>query len=160
MAKQTRYSDLPHARFYCAWADLPAWRVLRPEAKALLLEMLVRYRPGQNFLTISDRMAAEWVGCARPTIANAFVDLEERGWIKVQRVGRTDGPKARRASAYSLTQYPDDWGNPATKDFERWLAPPERLKRTPATAKKQASNSKILGQMSEFHRDGYCGSKV
>lgn len=149
MAQQTRYSDKPHARFYSEWVDLPAWRALRPEAKALLLDILVRYRPGQNLLAISDRMAAEWVGCSRPTVAKAFADLEDCGWIKVERVGRTNGPKARRASAYSLTQYPDDWGTPPSKDYERWIAPRERLKRTPARAKKLACNGKKTNQIAE-----------
>lgn len=134
-------------RIYATWMRLPAWRVLTPYAVTILNELLGRYRPGFNLMSVSERTAAQWGRCARATAAKALVELETCGWIVVERVGRTDGPKARRASAYSLTMYADDWGNPPTCAFKRWIAPRERLKMLPVTVRNMASNGSDMSQI-------------
>ena len=48
MPAATKYRDRPHARIYSAWLELPAWREASLAARCLLVEMLARYRPGEN----------------------------------------------------------------------------------------------------------------
>ena len=112
--------DQSHARIYGHWETLPAWNLLSPYARCILVAMLMDYRKGSNFIVMSDADAARRANCARVTAAKAIQQLEECGWIKVARVGKMWGRRVGRASAYYLTQYPEDIGIPATKDFLKW----------------------------------------
>lgn len=137
--------DKPHARIYRSWLDLPAWTTLSAHARCLLVELLARYRPMEpNGFEISDRTASQLVDCARNTGAKALAELEDRGWIKVVRVGRLFGPKAKRASVYELTYYTSSQGDAPTKEFLRWQPHPiQRLKNKPSTAHVKAVNGSI-----------------
>lgn len=140
-----RQTDRPHARIYFAWMDLPAWTTLTPVAQALLVNLLTRYRPLEpNAFEISDRTATDLVSCARNTASKALADLVDRGWLRVVRVGRIRGPKARRASVYALTAFPEEMGMPAAKDFLRWQPHPiQRLRSKPSTAQFRAVNGSL-----------------
>lgn len=140
-----RPTDKPHARIYRAWMDLPAWTTLTPVAQALFVNVLTRYRPMEpNRFEISDRTATTLVNCARATASKALADLVDRGWLRVIRVGRLQGPKARRASVYALTAFPEDSASQARKDFLRWQPHPiQGLKPKPSTAHFRAANGSL-----------------
>lgn len=137
--------DKPHARIYRQWMDLPAWTTLTPLAQALITNLTTRYRPHEpNRFELSDRTVTTLVRCARNTARKALADLEDRGWLRVVRVGQMRGPKAKRASVYSLTALPLDAGEPATKEFLRWKPDPvQRLKPKPSTAHIRAANGSL-----------------
>jgi DNA-binding transcriptional MocR family regulator len=134
--------DKPHARIYRHWLDLPSWTTLTAVAQSLIVNLMASYRPQEpNRFEISDRAATALVRCSRNTAAKAMAELEDRGWLRVIRVGRMRGPKAKRASVYVLTAFPEDISNPATKDFLRWQPQPiQRLKERPSTAQIRAVN--------------------
>jgi hypothetical protein len=137
--------DRPHARIYREWMDLPAWTTLMPVAQSLIVNLLTRYRPQEpNRFELSDRTVAKLVSCSRNTARKALDDLEDRGWMKVVRVGSFIGPKARRASAYALTAFPLEIGMPPQKDFLHWKPDPiQRLKPKPSTAQIRAVNGSL-----------------
>lgn len=137
--------DKPHARIYRQWMDLPAWTTLTPLAQALITNLITRYRPHEpNLFELSDRTVTTLVRCARNTARKALEDLEDRGWIRVVRVGRMNGPKAKRASVYALTAFTIEPGEPATKEFLRWKPDPtQRLNPKPSTAHVRAVNGSL-----------------
>lgn len=120
MAKATKRRDRAHARIYAAWLDLPAWQALSHAAKALLVEMMGRYRPGDNSrLEWPVRECAALLRCSLSTASVALNELEECGWIAVTRVGSFS--RKSRASRYRLAMFCDDaTGEPPTREFESW----------------------------------------
>jgi hypothetical protein len=145
--------DASHARIYRHWLELPAWQTLKPAPRALLVDLLTRYRPMEpNAFEVSDRTAAIVTNCSRGTARLALADLEDRGWIKVIRVGRMIGPKGRRASVYTLTAFPETLGALPTKEFERWQPHPcQRLKTRPSTDQIRPVNGSIQVRKEELH---------
>src|SRR5450631_1977545 len=88
MAAATKFSDGPHARIYSAWLELPAWREASLAARGLLVEMLARYRPGDNGrLEWSVRRVAEVLRVSKSTASAVLIELETIGWIVVMRAG-------------------------------------------------------------------------
>ena len=120
MAAATKYRERPHARIYFAWVELPAWREASIAARCLLVEMLARYRPGDNGrLEWPVRRVAEVLGVSKTTAGKILIELETTGWIAVMRVGSFSGKS--RASLYALAMYINDvTGEPPTRAFERW----------------------------------------
>jgi hypothetical protein len=120
MATATKYRDRPHARIYSAWMELAAWREASLAARVLLIEMLARYRPGDNGrLEWSIRRVAEVLGASKATASTALKELETVGWIEVTRVGSFS--RKGRPSHYALAMFANDvTGEPATRTFERW----------------------------------------
>jgi hypothetical protein len=137
--------DQPHARIYRQWMDLPAWTTLTAVAQSLIVNLMTRYRPHEpNQFEISDRTATTLVRCSRNTASKALVELEDRGWLRVIRVGRMRGPKAKRASIYTLTAFAGEPAKPATKDFLHWRpAAIQRLNGKPSTAQIRAVNGSL-----------------
>jgi hypothetical protein len=120
MTTATKFRDRPHARIYAHWRQYPAWTSLGLVARALLVEMLMEYRPGTNGrLAWSCRKAARAVGVSKDRAARALIELEMRGWVTVERVanfGRRNLP-----AEYALTMYANDAsGAPASYAFEAW----------------------------------------
>ena len=124
MAASLKTRDRSHARIYGYWEHLPAWNVLSVYGRAILTVMLMDYRKGQNFIILSDAMAARRANCSRATAAKAIEELQELGWIKVARVGKMRGRRHTRASAYYLTMYPEEIGIPASHDYRKWQPVP------------------------------------
>jgi DNA-binding transcriptional MocR family regulator len=120
MTTATKYRDRPHARIYSAWMELSAWRAVSIAARCLLVEMLTRYRPGDNGrLEWSVRDVAEVLGVSKSTASTALIELETTGWIEVTRAGSFS--RKGRASFYALAMFTNDvTGEPATRTFERW----------------------------------------
>jgi DNA-binding transcriptional MocR family regulator len=116
MPAPVRRADRPHARLYCDWLDLPAFRALSPQAVSLLVHMLARHRPGENGrLSWSVRRIADALQSSKDTASKAMDELEANGWVAVAEVGRF-GHRAR-SSRYRLTMFTDAEGTPATMDF-------------------------------------------
>jgi len=120
MTTATKYRDRPHARIYSAWVELPAWREASLAARCLLVEMLARYRPGENGrLEWPVRRVAEVLRISKTTAGQVLIELETIGWIVVMRAGSFSGKS--RASLYALAMYTNDvTGEPPTRAFERW----------------------------------------
>jgi hypothetical protein len=148
MAAATKYRDRPHARIYSAWLELPAWREASLAARGLLVEMLGRYRPGENGkLEWPVRRVAEVLGVSKSTASTALIELETIGWIEVTRAGSFS--RKGRASLYALAVYDNHvTGEPATRTFERWrpdgnrpLGPRCRVSRQTRTVRSEPQDS-------------------
>ena len=121
MVAATKFAGPSHARFYSDWLDLPSYRNLHPPARALLLETMARYRPKTSTqFEWSSRKAAGLLLCSRSTAAQALHELVECGWLKVERVGRTKGPRATRPSVYSLTMFGTAMDPTPSREFMTW----------------------------------------
>ena len=120
MARATKYRDQSHARIYGAWRALPAWQTLSLAGRCLLLEMLLEFRPGTNgMLAWSCRKAARPLGVGKSTAAPALIDLEMRGWIRVEKVAGFD--HKTQPVFYSLAMFSNDATNePASRAFQHW----------------------------------------
>jgi hypothetical protein len=121
MALATKQRDAAHGRVYAEWLSLPAWRDMGAAPRALLIELLTKYRPTEpNFVELSDRKAASILGCSRPTAAKAVAKLVECGWLEVERHGGMKGRFSKRSSGYSLTMQPLFPGDAPTRAFMKW----------------------------------------
>lgn len=120
MANATNFRDRAHARIYSHWRQFPAWATLSLVGRAILVELLLEYRPGANGrLAWSCRRAAKAVGVSKDRAARALIELETKGWLTVESVasfGRRNAP-----AEYALSAYPNDVsGAPASFAFEFW----------------------------------------
>ena len=62
----------------------PAYRILKPPARALLVEFLHIYRPSRNGrLTITEAQAKTLLNVSEKIAARAFYELSEHGFIKL-----------------------------------------------------------------------------
>lgn len=105
-AKAVPRHDAPHARIYTHWLAAPAWSTLSAQAKVLLTVLLARYRPqNPNLFLLSDRRAADLVGCSPNAASKAVQQLAERGWIIIERHGGVSGARATRSRQVSLAAY-------------------------------------------------------
>lgn len=129
MTNATRERASPHARIYSSWVELPTWRALSPTARALLVEILARFRPGENgALEWPVRRAADVLGVSKATGARSLSELERNGWLSVARVGKFGG-KAKPAT-YALAMFKDDAaGELASMAFEHLPGEPYRVPR-------------------------------
>jgi len=152
MAKATNLRDRPHARIYSHWRNFPAWRALSLAARALLVEILMEYRPGQNGrLEWSWRRAAKAIGVSKDTAARALIELELLGWLTVERLagfGRRNAP-----ACYALTMFANDaTGDPPSFTFEH-IDPANPLLRGPVRVASQGHDGRISGTQASRHRD-------
>lgn len=104
---------LPHYMQKC-----PAWRTLSPNAKAVYLEILLRYDGGNNGeISYSVREAAT-IGVGRTAAWKALKELQDRGFVVMTRASSFT-LKTREARCWRLTAL--ECGTElATKDFMRW----------------------------------------
>ena len=142
MAKATNLRDRAHARVYAHWRTLPAWRLLSPVARCVLVEILMENRPGLNGrLEWSCRKAGRAVGVSKDRAARALIELEMLGWLSVERAalfGRRNPP-----AHYALTMFPNDVsGEPASFAFET-IDPGARCARTPKRVAFQGHDGRI-----------------
>ena len=115
-----------------------AFRSLSGPALKVWVELRCRYNGGNNGrLSLSFRQAAEHLGLSKTTVARAFAELVEKGFIKLRRAGRWYG---RLATEWILTDVKYD-GYPATRDWQNWRppAPPEKQKSVPRRHRQSAS---------------------
>jgi hypothetical protein len=118
MARAENQRDGSHARIYGSWVTLPSWRALSPQAVKLLVEILCRFRPGDNGrLPLSAKLAGEYLSASKATGARALRELDDAGWIRPVRLARFADRKGT-ATDYRLTMFGDDvTGEPATREY-------------------------------------------
>lgn len=125
MARATKYRDSAHARFYQKWMRLDAFHYLTGNAFKLLLCMMAEYRPelaNNGKLEWSDSKAGRAIGLSEASGRRALADLEDKGWISVERLGQ---PRRDKPTTYALAMWPNgSTGEPATMAFEHWQPPP------------------------------------
>ena len=94
-----------------------AYRLLSPQARALLVEMMRLYNGGNNgTIFMSQRDAAKALGIkTHATAAEYLRELQHRGFIKVVVYG-SFSVKTQLASVYELTMF-DVGSRKATKEF-------------------------------------------
>ena len=120
MATATKHrTGAAYVQFWERWTKLPAFRELSGQAAKLLIVIMAGYRPGKNgFLEWSDRKAGEAIGKSEATGRRALEELTEKGWITVERFGKTNPATPTR---YALAMFPNDASaEPAGRDFENW----------------------------------------
>jgi hypothetical protein len=152
MAKATNLRDRPHARIYAHWRQYPAWRALSLASRALLVEIMLEYRPGQNgCLEWSCRKAARAIGVSKDSAARALTQLELLGWLKVERIsnfGRRNAP-----AHYALTMFANDvTGDPPSFAFEH-IDPNNPLLGGPVRVAPQGPDGRIAGTQASRLRD-------
>lgn len=151
MAKATNFRDRPHARIYAHWRQYPAWRALSLASRALLIEILLEYRPGLNgHLEWSCRKAAQAIGVSKDRAARALTQLELLGWLTVERIarfGRRNAP-----ARYALTMYVNDvTGQPGSFAFEH--IDPDNPLLGPFHVAPQGQRGRIPGTAASPYRD-------
>src|SRR4051812_11790957 len=124
----TKFRDKSHARLYSTWAELPTWRALSPVARALLAEILMRFRPGENGrLQWPVRRAAALLGVSKDTAGRALVALERNGWLSVTKVAGFGGSHDPACDRLTMFDCPQD-GHVATHAYKFMVG--ERLTST------------------------------
>lgn len=132
----------------------PAWRALDTNARALYLELLVRFNGHNNgSIGLGTREAADSLNVKKDTARRAFNALEEHGFIAVAQTS-TFGQK-RLSREWLLTDRHDDRnGQGARKDFMRWrpekqnIGAPTRLcgKITPQSDADRRTHAPVNGK--------------
>jgi hypothetical protein len=98
-----QYTPLPYAQL-----KSEAWRSLSGAAVKVWLELHTRYNGSNNGkLHLSLNEAAENLGLGKATVQRAFVELETKGFLKLEKRGNW---YSRRA-------------HDATQDWHRWRRP-------------------------------------
>lgn len=151
--KATSKRDRAHARIYCHWLQLDAYRCLSCQARALLVEILAEYRPGTNgMLSWPVRKAAAVLGVSKSTAASCLIQLERNGWVKVTRISAFGG----RASPaqYRLTMFVCDVTCEPPTDAFAFLPGESFAKRRPAAGSRQKGS---IDPVFPDGRDGLTG---
>lgn len=106
----------------------PAWATLKPEPRALYIELKRRFNGKNNgHLTFSYREAAEALNAHRNTVGLWFRELEERGFIRRTR-GHCLGPSGiGETSHWALEEVPTDDMRTPPKSFMSWRPPEQAL---------------------------------
>ena len=104
--------------------DSPAWKALKPIARAVYIAIKRRHRNRANgksnngYISMSRREAAQETGFGESSMRRAFPDLIEKGFIKITRESKFN-MKDTRAREYALTEFPVG-DNLPTKEFLYW----------------------------------------
>jgi len=95
----------------------PAYRNLKPPARALLIEFMRVYRPSRNGrLTIDTATAKELINCSEKVTDRAFYELSEHGFIKLIKHHSWTTKKGRE---WAITFHKVNEHEP-TKDYLKW----------------------------------------
>lgn len=116
-----RSNSEPHVRIYRHEMRSAAWQTLKPDGRALIVELRSLYRPNEgNIVFLSVREGMRRLGIGQRRVETALADLLERGWIRVHERGGFNR-KTRHATSYRLENEPDlAPGSIATKSYMRW----------------------------------------
>jgi len=121
----------------------PAFQSLSPVAVRLLIELKTLYNGRNNgSLFLSVREAHRRIGVGKNQAAQAFKDLQDRGFIRPNVVGGfdyKDGARKGLATSWILTEFPiGDEKGAGSRDFMRWKPPavpaagtPKKIRRSP-----------------------------
>ena len=122
--RRQRLQNLPagggahqHMLLDYAMTQSVAFRTLPSAAVKVFIELRGRYNGRNNGrLRLSLREAKRLLRLGESTVARAFLELEERGFIKLRKRGQWYG---RLAAEWEITALPMD-GNLATRDWNHW----------------------------------------
>jgi helix-turn-helix protein len=111
----------PHVRLYAWELDLPAYRTLSVDARALLVELRSLYSGGRNEVFMSVRTMQERLGIGQRRAQRARDALLQRGWIRILAAGAFHR-KTKVATVFALNNEPlsDRDGAVPPKDYVRW----------------------------------------
>lgn len=109
--------------------NCPAWQALSLTGRCALIELLRVYKGGNNGeLVMGVRTLGERLSCSKDTAARALNELEEKGFIGVQKMGVYGRPMA---TEYYLTMHRNDVDlTLPSKAFMRWNGPPVPVSKT------------------------------
>lgn len=119
--------DARHVRIYHSEMRTLAYRSLGNGARALLTELKALYNTTNNgalFLSIRD--AALLLNAGKSSVAEWYIDLIDRGFIKPKDVATfvfKAGAKSGKSTTWILTEFPYA-GRAPTRDFQRWVPTP------------------------------------
>ena len=96
-----------------------AYRGLSPFGKNAVIELEMNYWESNraNPIELPERWLAEVLGCNPKTARRVITELDDWGFIAMERRGKLKGPLKSRAAVYRLTWQPDNEGSPATNDY-------------------------------------------
>lgn len=111
--------------------ETAAWRSLTPAARAVYVEMRLRYYGANNgWIALSVRDAAERCNINKDTAGKALSTLQERGFIECATPGGFNR-KVRHATEWRLLDVRcDKSGALPTKAFMRWRPPASAQRET------------------------------
>ena len=119
MAKQQYRGNEHFLQLYDSLIESPAYRDLKPAARALLIEFARIYRPNKNgYLSISTRQAVQWLGVSKATADKVFYELASHGFI---RLIRSESWQERKAREWALTWESMNNREP-TNEWKQWKA--------------------------------------
>jgi len=104
-------------------AESAAWRSLSGAAVKIYVELRSRYNGGNNgnlFLSLCE--AARLLHMSKATAQRAFAELEEKGFIHMNRRGQWYG---RRATTWAVSDRPNGT-HPPTNAWRAWQPPPPK----------------------------------
>lgn len=98
-----------------------AWATMKPGPRALYVELKRGFKGSNNgAIYLSHRDAAKALNVHRNTVGGYFLELEQRGFIRLT-VAPYLGPSGiGEASVWALEELPTQDGKPAGKAFMRW----------------------------------------
>lgn len=118
-----------------------AWATLKPGPRALYIELKRRFFGANNGrIILSHRDAASALNVNRNTVGAWFLELQERGFIRMTQ-GPHLGPSGiGKASIWALDELPTDDMKPARKAFMSWTEKqnPRQKNRTPRPKKQDS----------------------
>lgn len=135
-ANGNKIANDSHARFYPWEHDSAAFQSLSCVARCLLLELKMLHNGHNNgSLFLSVREAARRLHVGKNQAAQAFVNLQDRGFIRPNVVGAfslKSGARRGMATSWILTEFPigEEKGT-GSREFMRWKAPPVPAAGTP-----------------------------
>lgn len=143
----------------------PAYRSLKPDARALLVEFRALYQGRDNRIFMSVREAMKRIGVGQRPAQNAIAQLLDRGFIRLIEPGSFTR-KVKHATVYALTNQPltDNDGATAPKDFMRWTPPPQKNTVVEITTDGSRNHYREGSRKPEKHADGsrnhYCEGEI
>jgi hypothetical protein len=126
-----------HIRLYHWILRTSAWEALKPNDKAVLIDIWARHNGANNGQIVYSASEAQRVGLSKATGARVLLRLIELGFLRVTRQSAFR-IKTKEAREWALTMEPAH-DRPPTKDFARWT--PVKPGKT-GTAAKPASYTK------------------
>jgi hypothetical protein len=140
--KGRRSSGPPFTQLFNYMLEGAAWRSLKPQERAIYLEVARLYNGSNNgFLGLGVRAAAEGAKVNKDTAAKCLAVLVDRGFIEPTQAGRFNQNACRATEWRLTTQTCDRTGQMPSKAFLQWR--PENSERRP---KRGTAPSETKGQ--------------
>ena len=96
-----------------------AWRSLSPKARCVWTEVVYRFNGNNNGeIPLSCREAGELCNISKNTAWNGFIELQDRGFIKIGEASNFNR-KTKRSTRWILTHETFD-EKPASNDWKKW----------------------------------------